>query len=210
LVKKNGNAYINIRAMFLQQGRENYTMNETLKVIKNRRSIRKFKEEQITDSESEEILDCALCAPNAGNQQKWHFTAIQNKDTLERMERILKENMMNSSVDFLAKLASNPNTRIFGNAPTVILITADDRARFVQIDCAAAAQNVLIAAESLNIGSHIMTSSEFLFASEKSNELKRELGIPDGYNHICTIALGYKGENPPPKPRRKDVINYIK
>jgi len=185
-------------------------MNETTKVIKNRRSIRKFKEKQVTDSELQEILDCALHAPNAGNQQKWHFTVIQNKDMLDRMERILKENMMNSGVDFLAKLASGPNIRIFDNAPTVILITADEKARFVQIDCAAAAQNILIAAESLNIGSHIITSSEFLFASEKGNELKRELGVPDGYNHICTIALGYKDENPAAKPRRKDVINYIK
>lgn len=196
--------------MFLQQRKENYTMNETIKVIKNRRSIRKFKEKQITDSELQEILDCALYAPNAGNQQKWHFTVIQNKDMLERMERILKENMMNSGVDFLAKLASDPKTRIFGNAPTLILITADERARFVQIDCAAAAQNILVAAESLNIGSHIMTSSEFLFASEKGNELKRELGVPDEYNHICAIALGYKDENPAARQRRKDVINYIK
>jgi nitroreductase len=195
--------------MFLRQRKENYVVNETIRAIKNRRSIRKFKEEQITGSELEEILDCALHAPNAGNQQKWHFTVIQNKDMLERMERILKENMMNSGVDFLAKLASDPNTRIFSNAPTVILITVDERARFVQIDCGAAAQNILVAAESLNIGSHIMTSSEFLFASEKGNELKRELGIPDGYNHICTITLGYKDENPTAKQRRRDVINYI-
>ncbi len=185
-------------------------MNETIKIIKNRRSIRKFKEKQVTDSELQEILDCALHAPNARNQQKWHFTVIQNKDMLDRMKRIIKENMMNSGVDFLAKRASDPNIRIFDDAPTVILITADEKARFVQIDCSAAAQNILIAAESLNIGSHIMTSSELLFASEKGNELKRELGVPDGYYHICTIALGYKDENPAAKPRRKDVINYIK
>jgi nitroreductase len=144
---------------FSRKRKENYTTNETIKVIKNRRSIRKFTEEQITDSELQEILDCALLAPNAGNQQKWHFTVIQNKGMLERMERILKENMMNSSVYFLAKLASNPHIRIFDNAPTVILITAAERARFVQIDRAAAAQNILVAAESLNIGSHIITSS---------------------------------------------------
>jgi len=135
---------------------------------------------------------------------------IQNKGLLERMERILKENMMNSGVDFLAKMASDPNIRIFGNAPTVILITADERASFVQIDCATAAENILVAAESLNMGSHIMASSEFLFASEKGNELKRELGVPDGYNHICAIALGYKNESPPARPRRRDVITYIK
>jgi nitroreductase len=196
LGEKNENTYIYICAMSIQQRKENYTMNETMEVIKNRRSIRKFKDKQIPGSELQEILDCTLPAPNAGNQQKWHFTMIQSKDMLERMERILKENMMNSGVDFLAKRASDPNVRIFGDAPTVIFITADERPRFVQIDCAVAAQNILIAAESLNMGSHIMTSSEFLFTSEKGNELERELGIPNGYNHICTIALGYKDENP--------------
>ena len=95
--------HISISAIFLQQRKENYTMNETINTIKNRRSIRKFKEEQITDSELQEILDCALHAPNAGNQQEWHFTVIQNKDVLERMERILKENMMNSGVDFFSE-----------------------------------------------------------------------------------------------------------
>jgi len=162
-------------------------VNKTIRIIKNRRSIRKFKEKQIADSELQEILDCTLHAPNAGNQQKWHFTVIQNKDMLERMERILKENMMNSGVDFLAKLASDPNFRIFGNAPAVILITADERARFVQIDCAAA-QNVLVAAESLSIGSHIMTSSEFLFASEEGNKLKKELRVLEGYIHQSPLG----------------------
>jgi nitroreductase len=141
---------------FFSQRKENYTMNDTIEVIKNRRSIRKFREKQIADSELQEILDCALHAPNAGNQQKWHFPVVQNKDMLERMEGILKENMMNSGVAFLAKLAKDLNTRVFGNAPTVILSAADEKARFVQIDCAAAAQNILVAAESLNIGSHIM------------------------------------------------------
>ena len=78
-------------------------MSETIRVIKSRRSIRKFKSEQIRDSELQEILECALFAPNARNQQKWHFTVIQNKNVLNRMINILKENMLNSGVEFLAE-----------------------------------------------------------------------------------------------------------
>ena len=185
-------------------------MNETIEVIRKRRSIRRFRTEQIPDPELQEILDCALYAPNARNQQKWHFTVIQNKDMLDRMESTIRENLMNSGIEFLAKRAEDPNHRTFSNAPTVILVSGDAKTRFVQIDCAAAAQNILLAAESLNIGSHIMAISEFLFASEKGNELKRELGVPDGYSHVCTIALGYKDEKPAAKPRSKDVINYIR
>ncbi len=77
----------------------------------------------------------------------------------------------------------------------MILITADKTARFAEIDCALTAENILIAAESLGLGSIIMTSTEFLFKSEKGEQLKKELGIPEGYEHVCTIALGYEDEN---------------
>ncbi len=186
-------------------------MNETLRVIKNRRSIRNYRSEQITDSELREILDSALYAPSAMNQQKWHFTVIQNQDMLTRMVNIIKQNILNSGMDFLAKRASSPDYNTFYHAPTVILISADEKAQAVQIDCGLAAQNITLAAEALNIGSCVITSSRFLFASEKGNELKKEIGIPDGYNHVCSIALGYKtSENPAAPPRNKDVINYVK
>ncbi|ADG83484.1 nitroreductase family protein [Thermincola potens] len=186
-------------------------MNETLKVIHNRRSIRAYKAEQITDSELQQILDAALMAPNAVNQQKWHFTVIQDKGLLDRMVNTIKENIMNSDNEFLKQRASAPDYHTFYHAPTVILISADGKAPLIQIDCGLAAQNITLAAESLNIGSCIIASSAFLFASEKGSQFKKELGIPEGYNHICTIALGYKaGENPAAPPRNKDVINYVK
>jgi nitroreductase len=91
------------------------------------------------------------------------------------------------------------------------MITGDEKAPFIQIDCGAAAENIALAAESMNIGSNLMTSPELLFASAKAKEQKKELGIPDGYAHMCTVVLGYKDcENPEAKPRSKDVINYIK
>ncbi|MBS7633031.1 nitroreductase family protein [Candidatus Bathyarchaeota archaeon] len=185
-------------------------MNEIIRVIKSRRSIRKFKTSQIPEPLLNEILECALLAPNARNQQKWHFTVIQNKGMLSRIVNILKENMINSGIEFLAERAKNPDFNPFGNAPTIILVTADKTARFAEIDCALAAENMLIAAESLGLGSCIMASTEFLFASEKGRELKRELGVPEGYEHVCVITLGYKDETPLEKPRRKDVINYVK
>lgn len=186
-------------------------MNETLSVIKNRRSIRDYKTKQITDSELEEILDSALYAPNSVNQQKWHFTVIQNKDMLDRMVNTIKENILNSGIGPLLQIAKAPDYHTFYKAPTVILISGYEKAPFIQIDCGLSAQNITLAAESLNIGSCVITSSRLLFVSEKGNEFKKKLGIPDGYNHICTVALGYiNGENPTVPPRSKDVINYVK
>lgn len=185
-------------------------MNETIRVIKNRRSIRKFKADQIPDAILDEILECAILAPNARNQQKWHFTAIQNKIVLDRMVRILKENMLNSGVDFLVDRAKDPSFDPFGGATTVILVTGDKSSRFVEFDCAAASENIMIASESFGLGSHVMAMTEFIFASKKGKEFKKELEIPEEYEHVCSIALGYKDETPPPRPRRRDVITCIK
>jgi nitroreductase len=186
-------------------------MNETLKVIRDRRSIKQYGAEQIPDPELQQILEAAIYAPNAMNQQKWHFTVIQDKDMLDKMVGIIKENIMNSGIEFLIERASAPGYNTFHNAPTVVFVTGDEKAKFMEISCGAAAQNIALAAASLNIGSCVMTSPEFLFSSDKGNALKKELGIPDGYNFMCAIALGYtKGEKPPTPPRSKDVINYIK
>jgi nitroreductase len=186
-------------------------MNETLSVIKNRRSIRKYKAKQIGDAELQAIVEAALYAPNAMNQQKWHFTVIQNKAMMDRFVNIIKENIMNSGIEFLIERVKAADYHTFHHAPTVILITGDEQARFVHIDCGAALQSIALAAESLNIGSCPVASSGFLFASEKGNELKKELGIPDRYNFICSIVLGYKdGEIPATPPRNKEAINYIK
>jgi nitroreductase len=186
-------------------------MNETLATIKTRRSIRKYKAEQISYTELQEILEAALYTPNAGNQQKWHFTVIQDKDMLNRMVYTIKDNMAKSGNEFFTKRAAASGYHTFYNAPTVILISGDDKNPMAKFDCAAASQTIALAAAALNIGTCIITSSAFLFAGDKDNEFKKQLGIPEGFAHVCTVAMGYRdGENPEAPPRRKDVVNYIK
>lgn len=186
-------------------------MNETLAVIKKRRSIRKYKAEQIGDAELQAIIESAVYAPNAMNQQKWHFTVIQNHETLDRIADIINQNLLKSNIEFFVERAKSPGFNVFYHAPTVVIVTADEKAHFVEFDCGAAAENITVAAESLNISSCVIGMSGVLFDSEKSGEIKKELGIPEGYKFIISIALGYKDiENPPVPPKNKDVINYIK
>lgn len=177
-------------------------MNETIKVIKSRRSIRRYKTKQIMGSDIEKILECAIHAPNAMNQQKWHFTVIQNRDMLTRMVDIIKENIMNSGIEYLIGKASAHDYNTFHNAPTVVLVTGDEKTRFVEFDCGAEAQNIALAAKSLDIGSCVMTSSGFLFASEKGIQLKKELGIEysERFRHPVPIhsATPFRSISPPP------------
>jgi nitroreductase len=186
-------------------------MNETLTSIMSRRSIRQYKPEQIADAELQEILDAALAAPTAMNQQKWHFSVVQDGDLLSGMVKTIKDNMINSGIEFLAQRAGDPDFNPFYGAPTIVVVAGDEKGRFIQLDCAMAAENIALAAESINIGSCVMTSPIFLFASDNGDEWKNKLGIPENYNYVCSVTLGYKeGEKPPMLPRNKDVINIIK
>jgi nitroreductase len=186
-------------------------VKETLQVIKNRRSIRKFKPEQIPYPVLQEILECALYAPSAMNQQKWHFTVVQDKDSINRMVFLIKENILKSGNEGFIKRANTAGYHTFYEAPTVVIISAEDKAPFSQFDCGAAAQNLTLAAAAQDIGSCIVSSSAFMFAADKDNSLKKEFGIPQGYVHICAIALGsIDGETPEAPPRKKDVVNYIR
>jgi len=186
-------------------------MNDTLKTIKSRRSYRSYQPKQIKDEELKTIMESAVYAPTAMFQQKWHFTVVQNKDMMKDITDTARENILNSGMDFMVQKAKDPNFNPMHNAPTLVIISGDDNGKFVEIDCAAAAQNIMLAAESLNIGSCVMTSSELWFNSEKGKSLFKALGIPDNYRHVCAITLGYKGDAElPDRTRKTDVYNYVK
>lgn len=186
-------------------------MNETLNVIKQRRSIRRFDSRRISSEALDAILEAALFAPSAMNQQKWYFSVVQNKAILDEMVEITRTNQLNSNVPLLVQKAGSADYHTYYYAPTVVIVSGDQQAKFISIDCAAAAQNIALAAASLGVGSCIMTSAGLLFASEKGRAMRKTLGIPSGYEHVCTVALGYQmGDSPAAPPRNREVINFIK
>jgi Nitroreductase len=187
------------------------SMNETLQVIHSRRSIRAYKAEQISAAELQQIMDAAIMAPSAANLQKWHFTVIQNQDLLDRMVGDIVEAFKKTGNKPLIARVSDPAYHTFYHAPTVVIVSGEADYPYAPNDCAAAAENILLAAESLNIGSCWIASVLSLFTSDQGDKHKKELGIPDDYKPICSIALGYKAEeNPAIPPREKGVIHYIR
>ena len=186
-------------------------MNETTKVIKSRRSVRKYKAKPVDDSEIEAIMDAAVYAPNAQNMQTWHFAVVQNKQMIDKMVEVIKENIVKSGPPFLQDRVKAPDYHTFHHAPAVVFITGDPNSRFVQIDCGAALQTMALAAESMNIGTCPVASSVFLFESDSGKAMAKQLGIPDNYTFMCSLVLGYpEGEKPATPPRKKDVVKYTR
>lgn len=189
-------------------------MNEVIKTIKSRRSIRKYLTEQIKDEELKSILDAAIYAPSGHNDQTWHFTVIQNKETLDELNIKSKALMSRAQTDWIVKMGQNEKYHVFHNAPTVIIVSGEEKsnkelAYCTIADCSAAIQNMLLAAHSIGIASCWVGLTSFVFEIQEEVE---KLNIPKGYKPLFAVTLGYSAitKEINPLPRRENVISYIK
>ena len=184
-------------------------MNEVLKAIKSRRSARSFSDKQIKDNELQAVLEAAQYAPTAG-AQSWQFIIVQKEDLINELSNASKEVAKNHEIEFIRGLANNQDYNTFYNAPTVIIVCGDENPWAVA-DCAAATQNILLAAESVGLAACWINFGLFVFSSGRGAKYNELLGVQEGYKPLYSVALGYrKGEVPTAAPRKKNVVTYIK
>ena len=198
--------------------------NDFLQFVRSRRSIRKFRKDPLSRENLHHIIEAASWAPSASNRQDWEFTIITSPTTKKRMEDIVR-NCWKSILDKsetgvikeeLEKYAKNFDW--FSHAPALIVISAKRPEAFLsnllgegaedvagtEISAAMAAQNLMLAAHALGIGSCCITGP--LAAQEALKEL---LGLGKRRKIICLVALGYPAEQPE-APLRKPVEKIAK
>jgi hypothetical protein len=142
--------------------------NETLKIIQQRRSIRSYKDEPIREEELQAVVEAGLYAPNAGGQA-WHFTVIQNKKLLDRLNLAAKEAAKQMDMQHLRELGNNEEFNCLYGAPVLIIVSGDEQVPIpLEADCAAATQNMLLAAESLGLGTCWIFLSYWRFTHPKA------------------------------------------
>ncbi|MGI9952768.1 nitroreductase family protein [Moorellaceae bacterium AZ2] len=186
-------------------------MSEVLQIIKNRRSVRSYKDRQVEDKDLEAVLEAGSYAPSPGGSQPWHFTVVQDKELIRAMSEAAKEVARSREVEFLRALGENPEYHAFHGAPTVIVVSGDETQPFAPAACAAATQNMLLAAEALGLGSCWVNFGLMAFEGAKADHFRRVLGIPEGYKPLYSVCLGYrKEEKPPAAPRKSGVISYVR
>jgi nitroreductase len=179
-------------------------MNEAMRVIKSRRSVRAFLSDQIKDEELKTILEAGVYAPSGQNTQPWFFTVLQNQVLIDKVnDWIIDE----------AKYVANPKARaIFRRAPTVVIVSGDKADPLARENCSCAAQNMMLAAESVGLGSCWICYVGYLANRENLETAYRPaLRIPAGYAPLFGLTFGYKsGSSDPLHPRRKGVFAVLR
>lgn len=185
-------------------------MNEVIKCIISRRSIRKYTDQPVSDDELKLILEAGGYAPSAVNQQGWHFTVVQNPEILAQITFDLQAFLQQGENPRFRKLASQEDFSPFHRASTLIIVSGDQKSVLPLSNCAAANQNMLLAAHSLGLGACWINIAIHLFSSERGLYWLDRLKIPKGYKPMCGIVVGYPAESPPAPPRKEAIITYIR
>ncbi len=183
-------------------------MNDVLRVIKSRRSVRSYTEEQIRQENLDAILEAGMYAPTAHNEQPWHFTIIQNQEMLNFMNDKTKEGMSASDVEWIKKMGSKPEFHVSYHAPTLIVVSVkENHLTWGSADCAAAVQNMMLAAKSLEIGSVWIGFYRFFF---EQSQAVAKLNLPEGYVPLYAVAFGHSRTEFAAPKRNANVVNYIR
>ncbi len=187
-------------------------MKDIVEIFKTRRCVREYSEKQVPDEEIEFLIDCATYAPSGFNMQPWSFLVVKNKDVMRKISEHGKKSMIPmlepmkdvspKAKDFLVFLKTK-GSDMFYNAPVLIIILGNKNAPTVDYDCAMAAQNMMLAAQSKGIGSCWIGGVQPALMDES---LLKELGAPEGYKAIAPLIFGYpKGKTVMPARAEPEV-----
>lgn len=190
-------------------------MNDILKCILERRSIRRYKSEQISEEELNIILEAGIYAPSAGGRQGTVFLVTQDKDVNEKLGRINKATFhgrISTPTSYISKdqpSIADDETIVSGfyGSPTIITLFAPGNFLYSESDCSVAAENIMLAACSLGIGSCMVGRADETFSSDYGKELLKNCNMNETYRAFYHVLLGYPdSENPKAKPRKEGRI----
>ncbi len=173
--------------------------------ILKRKSVRSYKKDQISDKELESIVEAGKSGPGGGEVD---ITVIQKADLIQKINDSTKAAML-SGGGFMKERASLPGYEPVYGAPTLILLTAPDANG--QANCSCAAENMLIAATALGLGSCYLMSLRGAFSSENGKSLMEECEVREGNTFFCGVIVGYQdGDAFSSANRKVRNVNYVK
>ena len=171
--------------------------NPILSAISERRSIRQYKPEQITEEQLQALLCAAVEAPSARNLQPWHFTVVQDANLL-------------AEVNAEATAILGREGDIFYAAPTTIFISADKSSDWGKLDSGIAVQNIALAAQSMGLGSVILGLPAAAFKGPRGEYFAGLLKFPATHGFAVAIAVGYPDGTKEAHPVEDGRISYVR
>ena len=178
------------------------TENAVIEAIMARRSIRQYHAVPIGRDTLMQIMTCGINAANGQNKQSWEVRIVDNPTTLTQIQDLMAA----------GNTALNPNMvkGCMRGAPVMVFIARDRNYDFSAYDCGLLAGNMMLAAQSLGVGSICLGSPvRFINDAENSAEILNILGYSENYELSLCVGLGYAAETPAAKPRDINKVKFL-
>ena len=185
---------------------ESQKKSGVIEAIEARRSVRAYKDTPVEHEKLELLAKCGVLAPSAMNRQEWEVRIVENKEWIDgATATYLKAVEGTGKADYML----TPTFKnIFRNAAAVIFVGAPDGV-FSGENVGCMAQNIMLAATELGLGTCFLGSVQMIFAEPAMAEHLTSLGFSDGYKLRYALAVGYPDEAPEAKPRDMSKIKFV-
>ena len=187
-------------------------MNEVLKAIAERSSIRAYTGERLTDEEIRAVVTAGLQAPTARNEREIHFTVLDGENPLlKEIDTECKLSMLEGIADeeTRKKIESNPNN-FYYSAPTVVILSVKKDFQWNKLDAGIAVQTMSLAAQSMGLGSLIIGIIDKAMHGEKQAYFADKLGFPEDYEFAIAFAVGHRNTEKAPHEIDFDKdVNFV-
>ena len=183
-------------------------MNETIKAILDRRSIRNFKNIPLTDEQIQTFAQVALASPTGMDRQLWIFRLVTRLDLIQAMSDHAM-NVFREAGDLVTvdRMRSRHKS-IFYGAPLLILIGLPKDASS-NLEAGIAVENLAIAAQSMGLASCIIGMASAAFTGDRGDELKDMLDWPGTHDFAISIAIGYPNTTKEAPERHPEKLKRI-
>ena len=185
----------------------------TFETFQARKSVRAYLDKPVEREKIQAVAEAGNMAAGTPMAGKVYFNAIGNKELLAMMSSATKSVMGKSGVEMLEKLSSNPAYDPLYNAPAAVVVSTDkagdpNTASMATQNAACAAENMLLAAADLGLGSCYLMTPTMAFAVP---EIVKAVKIPAGAQPVCVVVFGYTEDTAPHKqyPDAPDNIMYV-
>ena len=164
----------------------------------SRRSIRNYKQQAVPREVLNRIMECGINAPNGQNKQSWEVRVVENPE------------LQNEIKALMATVGGERAAGCFYNAPVWVFIARDKGYDFSAYDCGLLAENIMLSAQSLGVGSICLGSPvRIINDNEACAPVLERLGFSEGYEFCLCVGLGYADEAPEAKPRMKEKVRFV-
>ena len=183
-----------------QPAKESEMKNEVIENIMSRRSIRKYTAEPVSRETLMKIMECGVNAPNGQNKQSWEVRIVDSPELLAEMSEAM--GAAHGGNDFAKGC--------FRGAPVMVFIARDLSYDFSPYDCGLLAENIMLSAWSLGVGSVCLGSPvRMLTDNDLCKPYVDRLGFSEGYELCLCVGLGYPDETPEAKPRDMGKVAFV-